>query len=243
MMKGCIDSIESFSTVDGPGIRFTVFLKGCTLRCKYCHNPETWIMTEPNMTSQELINKILKCKDYFGESGGVTFSGGEPLFQSDFLIEVCKILKQHNINIALDTTGIGKYQELLPYIDLIIYDIKDITEKRYHDLTGGDINYTLEFIKYANSLNKQFIIRQVIVPGIHDNINYLYNLSKYIKKYFKSELIQQIEFLPFHQHGKEKYHKLNIKYSYEEMEEMDVNKCNELYQQFISIYQKEIINR
>ena len=238
MIKGCIDSIESFSTVDGPGIRFTIFLKGCTLRCKYCHNPETWIMTEPNITSEELVEKILRCKDYLGESGGVTFSGGEPLLQEEFLVEVCKKLKQHNINIALDTAGIGKYQELLPYIDLIIYDIKDITKDRYYNLTSGDIDKTIEFIKYANSINKPFIIRQVIVPGLHDNENYLINLNKYIKNNFKKELIKQIEFLPFHQQGKEKYHKLNLKYDYENIEEMDINKCNELYQQFINIYNK-----
>ena len=113
-MKGSIKQIESFGLVDGPGIRTVVFLNGCNLRCKYCHNPEMWEKGKNNITEDELVNKILRNKDYFGENGGVTFSGGEPLLHSKFLINVCKRLKENNIHIALDTAGVGdNYIELL----------------------------------------------------------------------------------------------------------------------------------
>ena len=123
MIKGSVDSIESMGLVDGPGIRAVIFLTGCKLRCKYCHNPESWVKREDNYTSEDVLKKVLRFKPYFKRnSGGVTFSGGEPLLQVDFLIETCKLLKKENIHIALDTAGvgIGKYDEVLENIDLVI---------------------------------------------------------------------------------------------------------------------------
>ena len=127
-MMGSVASIETFGTVDGPGIRTVVFLNECHLRCIYCHNPEMWCMGDKNTSVDELVEKILHNKEYFGDDGGVTFSGGEPLLQSDFLINVCKKLKEYDINIALDTAGVGmgNYEELLKYIDLV-YVEKTIT--------------------------------------------------------------------------------------------------------------------
>ena len=130
-MQGCIDSIESMGLVDGPGIRTVIFLSGCKLRCKYCHNPEMWVKGKDNYSVDELVKKILRFKPYYGNKGGVTFSGGEPLMQPDFLLEVCKRLKQEGIHIAIDTAGVGMghYEELLSYVDLIILDIKHVTRE------------------------------------------------------------------------------------------------------------------
>ena len=170
-MQGTVADIETFGLVDGPGIRTVIFLNGCKLRCKYCHNPEMWKSGENNIDAASLAERILRNKNYFGQEGGVTFSGGEPLLQPDFIMEVCKILKKENIHIALDTAGVGlgNYEEILSYIDLIIFDIKHTVPEVYKDLTGTDIDESLKFIEVANKLYKKFWIRQVIVPGIMDN--------------------------------------------------------------------------
>ncbi len=236
-MKASVNSVESFSTVDGPGIRTVIFFNGCSLRCKYCHNPEMWSLLPSNITVDELYNKIIRNKSYFNDKGGVTFSGGEPLLQAPFLTELSKKLKKAGINIALDTAGITNkdYKELLEYIDIIIFDIKDITEARYKDLTLGDIEKSLEFIKTANDLNKKFIIRQVIVPEIHDNYKFIDDLKKYIDNHFKKENILDIEFIPYHHLGKEKYKALGIDYPLK-CEEMSSQKCDELYKYFQKKY-------
>lgn len=238
-MKGSINSIESCGTVDGPGIRAVVFFNKCLLRCKYCHNPETWNMQGLNYSSDELVNKLIRFKPYFKRNnGGVTFSGGEPLLQSDFLIDVCKKLKENDIHIALDTSGygIGNYEEILKNIDLILFDIKDVTEERFKDLTGGKIDRVWEFLEIANKMNKKYWIRQVIVPGVHDNKEFLFELSDYIKNHFKIENIEKIEFLPYHKMGDSKYEKLGINNPYLEKKPMDTNKCNQLYNEFLDIY-------
>lgn len=236
MIKGSINKIETFGLVDGPGIRTVVFLSGCKLRCKYCHNPEMWKMGELNYTKEELVDKLVRNKPYFDESnGGVTFSGGEPLLQSEFLIEVCKLLKQHNIHIALDTSGVGNgnYKELLPYVDLVLLDIKHITKEGYKDLTGLDINSPKSFINELNKSNKPVWIRQVIVPGIMDNDNYLNGLKEQLKQI---KNIEKIEFLPYHTLAKEKYQNLNIDYPFKHIESMDSEKCRKLYEKFINEY-------
>ena len=235
MIKGSIDSIETFGLVDGPGIRTVVFLNGCKLRCKYCHNPEMWKKKENNYTPVELAKKIIRNKPYFKRNnGGVTFSGGEPLLQSEFIIEVCKILKKENIHIALDTAGVGNgnYNEILSYIDLVILDIKHTTKEGYLNITSHTIDDSLEFIDDLNKSGKDVYIRQVIVPGIMDNIDYLKSLKEFIKKI---KNIKKIEFLPYHSMGKEKYHKLGIKYPYENLKDMDKDKCNELYKEFLQL--------
>ena len=183
-MKSCIDSIETFGTVDGPGIRTVIFFSGCKLRCIYCHNPEMWNKRDDNYTVDELVNVILKNKDYFGDTGGVTFSGGEPTLHSDFLIEVCKKLKNYNIHIALDTCGVGNgnYEELLKYIDLILFDVKYTIKEGYKKVTRIDTDESFKFLEIANKLNKKFWIRQVIVPGIMDNEEYLISLKEYVSE-------------------------------------------------------------
>ena len=231
-MKASIDSIETMGLVDGPGIRCVIFFNGCKLRCKYCHNPEMWQKKENNYTPQELVKKILRCKPYFGKDGGVTFSGGEPLLHSKFIIEVAKLLKKENINIALDTAGIGNndYEEVLKYIDLVILDIKHTDKNMYKIITGGNIEEQDRFIAALNKSHKPVWIRQVIVPGIMDNETYLKSLKSYIKKI---KNIKKIEFLPYHKLGREKYIALGIPYPYENIDEMDKDKCSKLYDDFM----------
>lgn len=235
-MKASIASIETFGTVDGPGIRTVVFFNECHLRCIYCHNPEMWCKQENNMTSDELVEKILHNKEYFGESGGVTFSGGEPLLHVDFLIEVSKKLKEHNIHIALDTAGvgIGKYEELLNYVDLIIFDVKHTTSEGYKRVTRIDTDESLKFLSIANKKNKKFWVRQVIVPTIMDNDEYLYSLKEFLDNNIKN--IEKIEFLSYHKLGEEKFNKLNIPYPCKDIPEMNKEECNKLYNKFMSIY-------
>ena len=141
MTKGSVAQIESMGLVDGPGIRTVVFMSGCKLRCLFCHNPEMFKLGELNYTPVELFNKIMRNKPYFQKNGGVTFSGGEPLLQSEFIIEVCQLLKKENIHIALDTAGVGNgnYDEILNLVDLVIFDIKALADDSYKQITNNNI--------------------------------------------------------------------------------------------------------
>lgn len=233
-IKGYVNSIESMGLVDGPGIRCVVFLEGCNLRCKYCHNPEMWIKKEANYTARELVKKIIRFKPYFKNNGGVTFSGGEPLLQSEFIIEVCKLLKEENINIALDTAGVGNgnYEELLKYIDLVIFDVKHVEKDEYKKLTLHDNSESEMFLQVVQNMNKKLWIRQVIIPGVNDNIEYLEKLNIYLKDV---ENIEKIEFLPYHTLALNKYQKLNIDYFYKDKKDMNKDICNNLYTKFLEL--------
>lgn len=233
-MKGSVNSIESFGLVDGPGVRCVIFLNGCKLRCKYCHNPEMWNMQKDNYTSSELVSKILRYKPYFNKNGGVTFSGGEPLLQTSFLIDVMKKLKKENIHICLDTAGVGNgnYKEILELTDLVLLDIKHTNPIEYKKLTGQDISECEKFINELNNQNKKVWIRQVIVPNLNDNKEYLISLKEYLKKINN---ILRIDFLPYHDMAKDKYAKLGINYSYDNVANMDKEKCDELYNIFKSL--------
>ena len=234
MTKGSVNSIETFGLVDGPGIRTVVFLNGCKLRCIYCHNPEMWHRLNDNYEPEELVKKIIRYKSYFGKTGGVTFSGGEPLLQPDFLIEALKLLKENDINTALDTAGVGvgRYDEILKYVDLVILDIKHAEKEGYKKITGQEITESEKFIEALNKNNKKVWIRQVVVPGIMDNMDYLVKLKKYLKKINN---IEKIEFLPYHKLGSEKYETLGIGYPCKNINEMDKDKCQELYETFINL--------
>lgn len=238
MTKGSINSIESFGLVDGPGIRTVVFMNGCKLRCKYCHNPEMWHMQELNYTPLELAGKLLRFKSYYNETGGVTFSGGEPLLQPNFLIETMKILKENDVHIALDTAGVGvgKYEEILSLTDLVLLDIKHINNEGFYSITGSNIDESEKFIEEINKQNKPVWIRQVIVPGIMDNMDYLLGLKKYLKKINN---IERIDFLPYHKLGKEKYATLNLDYPYNDIPEMNKKECKELYKKFMELYEED----
>ena len=238
IIKGSIDSIESMGLVDGPGIRTVIFMNGCRLRCKYCHNPEMWTKKENNITPEEIVKKVLRNKHYFKNNGGVTFSGGEPLFQPEFLLETCKLLKKENIHIALDTAGhgFGNYDEILKYVDLVLLDIKHTNKKDYKELTGGNIDEADEFIRSLNKSNKKVWIRQVVVPGIMDNDEYLISLSNKLKTI---KNIERIDFLPYHKLGREKYIAMNIPYPLENTPEMNKDECQKLYEKFMNIYKNK----
>lgn len=234
-MKASIDSIETFGLVDGPGIRCVVFFNGCKLRCKYCHNPEMWQKKDNNYSVEEVYKKIMRCKPYFKNNGGVTFSGGEPLLHSDFIIEISKLLRKENIHIALDTAGVGlgNYKEVLDSVDLILLDIKHTEPKMYKEITGSSIDEVENFISQLNESNKPVWIRQVIIPDITDNEEYTSSLAQYLTKI---KNIERIDFLPFHRLGEEKYRSLKIDYPYKEKNDMDKIKCQILYENFIKKY-------
>ena len=217
-MIGKIHSIETFGTVDGPGIRFVIFFQGCILQCKYCHNRDTWnINSGKTYTSKELINKILKYKSYIdNSSGGVTVSGGEPLLQAEFITELFKELKELNIHTAIDTAGSipidNTIKELLKYTDLVLLDIKHINNDKCIELTGHPNINNLNFARYLSNINKKMWIRQVIVPGYTDDKYDLYELKKFIDSLNN---VEKIELLPYHNMGKYKWDNLGVKYSLE----------------------------
>ena len=216
-MQGYIDSIETMGLVDGPGIRMVVFLKGCKLRCLYCHNPETWDYVHAKMmTSDEIIEKVKNNMSYY-KNGGITFSGGEPLLQADFLIECLKKCHELGVHTALDTAGcgIGKYDEILKYTDLVILDIKALTDEGAIHMTGRDLSESNKFIDAIKRNNTPLWIRQVVVSGINDNVEYMKSLKEYLKQF---NTIEKIELLPYHLYGVEKYKKLNIPYRLEGVE-------------------------
>lgn len=232
-MKGHLDSIETLGLLDGPGIRVVVFLQGCPLRCLFCHNPETWFVNDKfEITPDDLVRHIYKYRNYFGKDGGVTFTGGEPLYQHEFLLECLKLCKKMGIHTCLDTSGVGEnIEEILKYTDLVIWDVKALDEENYTKITGNKIEKSLEFLKTCQKLNKKMWIRQVIVPGINDNIEYINKLKEFIKPL---KNIEKIELLPYHTMGIEKYKKLNIPYRLENTPTMSKEKCNELYKVLIS---------
>ena len=241
MVKGSVFQIESFGLVDGPGIRTVVFLTGCKLRCLFCHNPEMFKKGVDNYTPEELFNKIIRNKPYFKRNnGGVTFSGGEPLLQSDFVIETCKLLKKENIHIALDTAGVGNgnYEEILSLVDLVIFDIKALDSKNYEYITGHKIDESLKFLDICQKMQKDLWIRQVIVPGINDTEEYILELAKFISKL---KNVKKVELLPYHTMALDKYKKLNIDYKLKDTPDMDVTRCKELEDKLNNLIKESII--
>ncbi|MFI3260098.1 MAG: radical SAM protein [bacterium] len=229
-MQGSVFTIESLSALDGPGLRSVVFLNGCYLRCGYCHNPEMFSKKNNNIAATELAEKILRNKAYFSSGGGVTFSGGEALLQVPFLIEVVKILKENDIHVAIDTSGVTDcdYSELLSLVDLLLFDVKHTTEKEYQEITGASMSSVKEFKKFLSINKTPLWIRQVIVPGIHDNEEYLLSLKDYIKDLN----VQKVCFLPYSDLAKDKYVSLNMEYKYKDVPSMDKTVCDELLSMF-----------
>lgn len=228
MIKGKISSEESMGLVDGPGVRYVVFMQGCELRCKYCHNPETWSKSSGYyVIPKALIDKIERYKPYFKKSGGVTFSGGEPLQQPKFLLECLKECKQRKINTVIDTAGVGlgNYDEILTWCDLVILDIKAVDVDKYKELTGKNIKYFKEFLQSCQNNNVNLWLRQVIVPGFNDSKKDIEKLAEFIKPINN---VKKIELLPYKTFGIKKYEKLNIPYRLTDVPEMDEKKCKQL---------------
>lgn len=228
-----IHSIETFGTVDGPGIRFVTFFQGCNLECKYCHNRDTWNINDGEYISvDDLFENILKYKEYITPNGGFTASGGEPLLQPYFLISLFKKLKQKNIHTAIDTSGMIEItepiKELLSLTDLVLLDIKHINSQKCKDLVGSSNEKELAFAKYLSDNNIPIWIRQVIIPGITDKKEDLLELKKFIGS-LKS--VKKVELLPYHNLGKHKWETLGYEYKLHNIRQTnteDIKKAREI---------------
>lgn len=218
-MTGHIHSFESFGTVDGPGIRFVVFLQGCPLRCQYCHNPDTWTAGGEEHSVEDVVSRAVRYKNYFGEKGGVTVTGGEPLLQIDFVIALFTQLKAKGIHTCVDTSGftfqannptsVEKHKKLLEVADLFLLDIKHIDDEACKKLTGKSNANTLAFAKFLSDHQKPIWIRQVLVPGLTDSDESLQRTRAFIESL---KTVEKIEVLPYHSMGEVKYEKLGIEY-------------------------------
>lgn len=221
-MIGHIHSTESFGAADGPGVRFIVFMQGCHMRCRYCHNPDTWKMDGGDeVTADEILKRALRFKPYWGKDGGITISGGEPLLQIDFVIELFKKAKELGINTCIDTAGnpftkeepfFSKFEELMKYTDLLLLDLKEINPARHKDLTGFDNSNIIEMAKYLSEINKPVWIRHVLVPEHSDFDEDLDALGDFIDTLSN---VDRVEILPYHTLGKFKWDNLGIPYSLE----------------------------
>ena len=218
--QGYIHAVETGGMVDGPGIRYVVFLAGCSLTCKYCHNPDTWKRNDGRlMTVGELIRDIKKYKSYLKFSGGgVTVTGGEPFVQPEFLTELLYACKENNMHTVLDTSGntSGHIAEnALKHTDLLLLDIKSGNPEVYKKVTGGQIERVLEVLRISDKLNTPTWVRYVLVPGYTDNFDDIRNLADYLQKFSN---IEKIEVLPFHKLGEHKWEKMDIPYELTDVE-------------------------
>ena len=209
-----VHSIESFGTVDGPGIRFVLFLQGCHLQCKYCHNRDTWNMNGGEYKSlDDIFEKIMKYKNYIYPNGGVTVTGGEPLLQVKFLIELFEKLKKENIHTCIDTSGMvaltDDIKKLLSLTDLVLLDIKHIDSEKFKNLVGFNNEKELAFARYLSDNNIHMWIRQVLVPGYTDDEQDLLKLKDFISSL---NTVDKVEILPYHDMGRYKWEKLGLKY-------------------------------
>ena len=209
-MKGYVHSLQSLGTVDGPGVRSVVFLSGCPLRCIYCHNPDTWDKKEAQLTdAKELSERLLRFYSFI-KNGGVTFSGGEPLLQAEFVAEVTELLHKGGLHVAIDTCGAPMTpatERLIDIADLFLLDIKMTTEEDYKRYTGGSLEATMAFLNRLEEKGKDVWIRHVVVPGINDTEEDVLRLASLIKGY---RSIKKVELLPFKNLCLEKYKALNI---------------------------------
>lgn len=218
---GNVHSVESFGSVDGPGVRFIVFMQGCKMRCQFCHNPDTWAMSNPKSklrSADDLLAEAVKYKNYWGKKGGITVSGGEPLLQIDFLIDLFKKAKAQGINTTLDTCGqpftrqepfFAKFQELMTYTDLLLFDIKHIDAMGHKVLTGHSNENILQMATYLSEINKPVWIRHVLVPNRSDADEFLERLDAFIKTLSN---VDKVEILPYHTMGRYKWTELGLNY-------------------------------
>ena len=218
-MRGKIHSIETFGTVDGPGVRFVVFFQGCVLRCQYCHNPDTWSFNlGTEYEASNILKRMLRNKEFY-MTGGITATGGEPMCQIDFLTELFSLAKREGIHTCLDTSGVmfdktklEKVDKLLALCDLVMLDIKHIDNEKHIALTGKPNTNILDFAKYLSEKNVKTRIRYVLVPTLTDNESDLISLGRFLKDL---TCLEKIEVLPYHTLGKVKYKALNLSYPLE----------------------------
>lgn len=228
-IKGRVNSFQSLGTVDGPGVRFVVFLKGCPLNCLCCHNPETKSFDGgEEYSAEEIVEKALKYKEYFGEKGGITLSGGEPIAQPEFATEIFKLCKLHGIHTCLDTSGYNlndNVKELLRYTDLVLLDIKYTDDDDYIKNTGAELTQVLKFLDYLNEQHIQTWIRQVIIPTLNDSEENVLKLKGIQDKY--SNIIKT-ELLPFRKLCQSKYDNMNLVFPLKDIPEPDTAEMEKL---------------
>lgn len=218
-LKGYVHSLESFGSVDGPGVRYIIFLTGCAMRCQFCHNPDTWDMKKGTLyTTDELLGKAMKYRSYWKNDGGITVSGGEPLLQIDFLTELFRKAKANGIHTTLDTSGnpftreepfFSKFNELMKYTDLVMLDIKHIDDEQHKILTGCTNKNILDLARYLSDIKKPVWIRHVLVPERSDYDEYLIKLDEFIQSL---DNVQKVEVLPYHTLGAYKWDELGYEY-------------------------------
>ena len=218
-LKGYVHSLESFGSVDGPGVRYIIFLTGCAMRCQFCHNPDTWDMKKGTLyTTDELLEKAMKYRSYWKNDGGITVSGGEPLLQIDFLTELFRKAKANGIHTTLDTSGnpftredpfFSKFNELMKYTDLVMLDIKHIDDEQHKILTGCTNKNILDLARYLSDIKKPVWIRHVLVPERSDYDEYLIKLDEFIQTL---DNVQKVEVLPYHTLGAYKWDELGYEY-------------------------------
>lgn len=209
---GCVHSTETFGALDGPGIRYILFLQGCSMRCKYCHNPDTWKLDGgKEMSAREVIDDVLKYKSFL--SGGITLSGGEPLLQTEFCEEIMRLAHKHHLHCAIDTSGsvpLEMCKSAVEAADLILLDIKTADSWLHEELTGMPSRNTLEMLNFCEKIEKDVWIRHVLVPGITMKENLMKELSAFLKSY---SCIKRLDLLPFHKLGEFKWKAVDAEYT------------------------------
>ncbi|MCD8132142.1 MAG: pyruvate formate lyase-activating protein [Lachnospiraceae bacterium] len=235
MTKGRIHSLESFGTVDGPGTRYVVFVQGCPMRCAYCHNPDTWEINAGKLMEPSYIIEQYERNEPFYTHGGLTVTGGEPLLQIDFLIDLFTLAKEKNIHTCIDTSGIvfkpgntaliEKLDRLMKLTDLVMLDIKHIDPEKHKELTTQPNDGILAFAAYLNDRGVDMWIRHVVVPTITDDPKYLYQLGQFLAPFTN---LKALDVLPYHTMGKAKYEKLGIDYKLKDLPAMSQKEAIEL---------------
>ena len=236
MSKGRLHSIETFGAVDGPGIRTVFFLQGCPARCAYCHNPDTW---NPNggrdVEVDEIVRRAKRGEPYYGDDGGVTFSGGEPLLQGEFLLEAINALHAEGIESAIDTSGtyFDEYSEAaVAAADLLLLDVKHTDAAAFKELTGREQVSLYKLIEAINRLAKPIWVRQVIVPGWNDTKECIEGLNAFLRKI---KTIRKVELLGYHNMAESKYEKLGIRYKLKGLSSMNADRLQVLCDLIIEV--------
>ena len=248
MLKGRVHSFESFGAVDGPGVRFLIFLQGCPMRCRYCHNPDSWkIGAGEEYSAEEILDRAERFRSYWGDRGGITVSGGEALLQIDFLIELFELARERGISTCLDTSAqpfsregvfFDKFRRLMKVSDTVLLDIKHIDDTEHRSLTGHTNRNILDCARYLDEIGKRVWIRHVLVPGITDDDEWLIQLRDFLSTLSN---VERIDVLPYHTMGIYKYRELGIKYSLEGVEPPSrerIDNANRILQPALSLPQR-----